>query len=514
MNDTLDNSGLNQTGSGGASDDNSACPLIGLIPFSVNGEDYPSYMVDFGYTHMAAALLAVDHFNERNPVVVPQLADPLAQDCSVELPEPLFANTNAVVENTASFLVDVSKGEYCGMVGPFNNKPTLAAANFALGLEIPMISHGAYDIQVSGQKRFPLTGRTCSQIHSLTEVLLSFMRSHGRTDYLSTIAPIDEGGLQYMTVADHKAKQAGVTGHITFSTRPPFEDTFQPNDGIGYAIQKTKEAGYRNIFFVMRHVETLSIFAKYAEQFGMLNGEYFWMTSGDIDFEQVSELASIDANVSKLVRGLTSFRWLDGFEYDYDNDRMLQAWRNQNETFVDRLNSLHPVQNNGTPGYFQAEADYFQTSKPHRGAGFIYDAVMSVALGKCKEIDSASSSGSVPQGPPGSQGLSGSPGPQGGGRDIFTERQDGAGRPEGPTRRRVKGEKALERMLQTKKQRKLNPHLQGIVNSWFEGATGTVAFQNGTSHVNRQFPGNRLKASLTYGVYNFRLTDTSDESSG
>lgn len=507
MNDTLDNAGLNQTGSGGAPDhiDDSACPLIGLIPFSVNGADYPSYMVDFGYTHMAAALLAIDHFNGRNPVVVPQLAGPLAQECSVTLPEPVFSNTNAVVENTASFLVDVSKGEYCGMVGPFNNKPTLAAANFALGLEIPMISHGAYDIQVSGRKGFPLTGRTCSSIHSLTEVLLSFMRSHGRTDYLSTIAPIDEGGHQYRTAVDQKAKQAGFTGHITFSTRSPFEDTFTPNDGIGYAIQKTKEAGYRNIFFVMRHVETLSIFAKYAEQFGMLNGEYFWMTSGEIDFEQVSELASKDANVSKLVRGLTSFRWLDGFDYDHDNDRMLQAWRNQNETFVDRLNRLHPVQNNRAPGYFQAEADYFQTSGPHRGAGFIYDAVMSVALGKCKEIDSTSS-GSVPPGLPGSQG------PQGGGSDIFTERQAGGGRSEGSTRRRVKGEKVLQRVLKQKNE--LNPHLQGIVNSWFEGATGAVAFQNGTNHQHRKFPGNREKTSLTYGVYNFRLTGASDESSG
>lgn len=70
MSDIMDdNSGLNQTTS------EYECRLIGMIPFSFEREPYPPYMANFGYTHMAAALLAVDHFNARNPVVVPQLAE-------------------------------------------------------------------------------------------------------------------------------------------------------------------------------------------------------------------------------------------------------------------------------------------------------------------------------------------------------------------------------------------------------------------------------------------------------
>lgn len=494
-----DNSGLNQTTS------EYECRLIGMIPFSFEREPYPPYMANFGYTHMAAALLAVDHFNARNPVVVPQLAE---LECSVNLPDPIFTNTNALSEDTSRFLVnrllDSSKGDYCGMVGPFHNGPTLAAANFALGMEIPLITHGADDTSISSDQDNPLTGRTATHLHALSEVLLSLMRTHGRTDYLSTIAPIDEGGHQYRTVMDNKAKQAGFTGHITFSTKPHFEDSFIPNNGVGYALQKTKEAGYRNIFFVLQHVSVLSVVAKYAEQFGMLNGKYFWMTSGNLDFEEVANMASVDANVSKLVRGLSAVGWLDGFDSDPDNDGLLQAWTNQNETFVDRVNALHPVQNNETTGYFQAEPDYFQTRMPQHGAGFMYDAVMSIALGKCNEIASSSL-----QGPPPVGGVDA--GPEGGADAIFTDGQPGGS--DGSTRRRrVKGEKLPQRRLQkAKKAKKLNPHLEGIVNSVFQGATGTISFHNGTG---QKFPGNREKATLSYGAYNFRSIDASDESSG
>lgn len=244
----------------------------------------------------------------------------------------------------------------------------------------------------------------------------------------------------------------------------------------------------------------------------MLIGEYLWIMGGEVDFKEVLEVASTNINVTKLVRGMVSVRWLDGFEFDPDNDRMLQAWRQQNESFVNRLNALHPVQNSTAAGYFQAPLDYFQTIMPQRGAGFIYDAVMSMGFGKCKELA------------PDDKNLGGNPSLD---SNIFEHLEDKLNgvRPDGVTyllpeenvpiqnRRRVKGEKShrpAERRLAQKRpkvRRPLNPHLKGIINSGFQGATGTVLFGNGTTLLEVESPGNRKKDTIHYGIYNFRATD-------
>lgn len=515
---------MNETNSAGSEGGNSSetnnCSLLALLPFSDHnyGGNYPDHMSDFGFTHMAAVLLAVDHFNARDTAVVPELEQ--LGNCSVQLPTPVFVNTNGLTKDTVQFLVNVNKGDFCGIVGPYKNSPTLAAANFALGLEIPLLSHGCYDIQLSGQRTYPLTGRTVTQIYSLSEVAITFMQHHGRYDYLSTIAPVNEDGHQYRTSMDQKVKLAGFRSHNLYTYQPTLEHTFQPNQGIGYAIQKTKESGYRNIFFTMFHVGIqLPLFADFAEQFNMLNGEYLWMMGGEVDFDEVLELASTNSNVSKLVRGMMSVRWLDGFDFDPKNDRMLKAWRVQNVSFVDRLNELHPVVDVGDAGYYHAGPGYFQTRSPQRGAGFAYDAVMSMGFGKCKELEER---GRGPGGRSGNNGdgdgnanifhdQNGSDNHDDGGNENSSDRES---RQEGARqrRRRVKGEKwasTNERGLQKKQKAQvpLNPHLKGIVNSGFQGATGTVLFGNGTTHYDLEFPGNRKKQTLQYGVYNFRATD-------
>lgn len=431
--------------------------LLSLIPFSDQhaGPNYPQHKIDFGFTHMAAALLAVDHFNERNPIVVPELlTSKWMQNCSVKLPTPVFANTNTDVRTTSRYLVTVPQNKFSAIVGPYRNDPARTAARFALGLNIPLISHGALFDGLGSPRSYPLTGRTVPQLRAVSEVVISYMIHHGRTDYLATIAPVHEDGNQYRTTMDGAARRANFTRHqlYTYGAARRPEEMFVPNVGIGYAIQNIKEAGFRNIFVAMSSAQKdLPIFAKYAEEFGMNNGEYFWMIDGEVDFTLVANLASRDVTISKFVRGMMAVRCLDGFDANPEHDRMLEAWRSQNASFVDRLNALNPIQDESKVGYFRASSSYFNTHMPQRGAGFMYDAVISVAMGQCMQISQSSTTGNHTQ-----------------------PRVD-------------------------------NELLENIAATKFRGATGDVTFGfHGNTVAERRFAASRLKSSVEYGVYNFR----------
>lgn len=97
-------------------------------------------LVEFGFSRMAAALLAVDHFNGRNPAVMPELAD---LDCNnVQLPEPKCSNFGSVGK-TVRYLATVNKGDFCGIVGPYYNNQAFAASNFAHGYDTPSLAMAA-----------------------------------------------------------------------------------------------------------------------------------------------------------------------------------------------------------------------------------------------------------------------------------------------------------------------------------------------------------------------------------
>ena len=142
---------------------------------------------------------------------------------------------------------------------------------------------------------------------------------------------------------------------------------------------------------------------------------------------------------------------------------------------VDRINELNPIKDTKSDGYFQAKHDYFQTTDPYRGAGFLYDSVMSVALGKCKSSDADR-----------------------GGRNNEKKGENNINNPNRNLQRNSRAPKLVNtnRNLQ-RRAPKFIPHVKGIFDSTFHGATGKVAFSG-------EEGGYRSLDTLMYGVYNFR----------
>ena len=63
---------------------------------------------------------------------------------------------------------------------------------------------------------------------------------------------------------------------------------------------------------------------------------------------------------------------------------VLDVWLiSQGEDLVDEVNRICPVKNKTDPGYYFRLPDYFNTTDPEIGAGFLFDAVMSIGFGAC-----------------------------------------------------------------------------------------------------------------------------------
>jgi len=63
------------------------CNLFVFVPFTSNGSAATSFTgkdSNPGFAFMAAAILAMDHFNSRNASIIPDLASPAMKSCPIQ----------------------------------------------------------------------------------------------------------------------------------------------------------------------------------------------------------------------------------------------------------------------------------------------------------------------------------------------------------------------------------------------------------------------------------------------
>jgi hypothetical protein len=154
---------------------------------------------------------------------------------------------------------------------------------------------------------------------------------------------------------------------------------------IRFLVQKMKEDGYRTIvLFLHDPLSEILLLADAAEEFEMNRGEHLWIFVGYFDGSFTHRASEPQfANVTKLLSGAAFVMEAENSLLDPAGDRFLSSWLQQDATFVERVNSFNPI-DEGEPGYFHAEENFFQTHVlPEFGAGFLYDAIMSIGIGAC-----------------------------------------------------------------------------------------------------------------------------------
>jgi hypothetical protein len=127
---------------------------------------------------MAAAQITIDHCNERNPSVVPQLAD--LGNCSVYFPPQVIANTRFNHKVATEAVIDYVQRQFtsnkqipCGVIGPAALRAVFHLQSISGALNIPQMMF--YNLRPRRREGDTVIGVTVS-IEQHVDAMLSYLR--------------------------------------------------------------------------------------------------------------------------------------------------------------------------------------------------------------------------------------------------------------------------------------------------------------------------------------------------
>jgi len=230
------------------------------------------------YSYAAAALLAIDHWNSRNPIVIPELAD-LDDDCSVYFPDPKYADSRADGERSVKALWEAFNDDNypCAVLGPLQEKATFNMQSALAALDIPMMVHFVENDLASAEEAIsPGTITMSLSAQGRATAMASYLKAR---DYLN-IASWRSNRYQDMMLAEMIQQMGeelfGINIAVFEEKKPPpgeDEDAFLLEN-----LKKLKENGVTTIYLTsIREPHRLPQFAIYLEQLDMLAYDYFYI---------------------------------------------------------------------------------------------------------------------------------------------------------------------------------------------------------------------------------------------
>lgn len=330
-------------------------------------------------SHMASALMAVDHFNSRNDSVVPELA--MFRDCPIQ-----FDTMKSAIFDTQSYTHLAVETLFaqpelpCAVAGPYNDIPALELSTLAAAArKFPVTAHRAFNQRVTTEYAAPYTTQLYPDMITSAEVLTSGLLGLNRTDYVAIVYSVTDTGSQRRQILSLTMDKNLIENRAYGYYSPFIDPTLTKVQGVRKALQEAKDSGFRTIVMCMeRATLELPEIADAANDLGMSNGDYLWVWFGDFDPIYWN---SDDKDIQKFLAGsVWPLPW-EGHLTD-ENDKFLLAYQSQDVLAVDRLNAANPIAP-GAAGYRFAEADFFEKFKPKYGSGFLYDSVMATGIGAC-----------------------------------------------------------------------------------------------------------------------------------
>jgi hypothetical protein len=429
----LDRLVMATTNNNNVTDASILCELVVFVPFSYNqtigmnfGSDglleqvdtdnpsSPDNINNLGFSQMAAAILAVEHFQTRSTSVV-QRSSYVDENGNDKCPN-LELSIRGVYDTSMTELGGASKAllqqdlpqhEHrlpCAFVlGAYSKQRVdLEFEGLSTGYERPLLMYRNY--QVEAALFAPYSNSIFPDIVSISRALGSFLEYKGRTDYVAILYNrLGDAAAEWTNTVSLVLGGMGIEyrryGYRIPESFEEFEkrvhvekvDLLSPNDSMEAAMVQLREEGFRTIIIVMEYPAVeFPIVAEAADVVGLNTEGYFWNFVGtDASLFFYPNITAVTVNSLRLLVGGALFSPLEGFLHDQE-DPFLKVWRDTNDpSLINAINDFHNVPHENS-GYYQAGSDYFQRFLPAPGAGYAYDSVMAAALGACDVVSGIS----------------------------------------------------------------------------------------------------------------------------
>lgn len=368
----------------------------------------------------AATLLAIQHFNTKNNSVVKDLST-LVSSCTVKLtvnvgdsqwdndasvrqtirtvakhvnseqscpvpngtvgPPPSTRNLQAPPSNqqVSSYFQDAFP---CVLLGPTNEKAAKAVSTTTSALGLPqLVVNSASSLLLSVDT--PTTVGVATSVAAEAQILIDYLQRPGYArDYILVLSDPKPMPTEFANNLEKLGLQKGLTV-LLFAYDDLTEAASLP-DYRKRLVAALKDTGIKTIVLNIQDSTIVVDLATELAAQGMFQSDYLYFLSSDafpVDlvtnmFDQQKRGSPLDL----LLSGAFIFNRLDGFRHD-TNDPFLAAWQSLGADFVLEVNSLLP-----STASFHASDDYFQKNSPSSYVSFVYDAVMTIGIGGCRQV--------------------------------------------------------------------------------------------------------------------------------
>ena len=314
-----------------------------------------SVAVDPGFFHLAAAQLAVEHFNTRNATVVPELQNlAMYRDCPYTFaPEMLQAvdtgtdqhyAMESIVQNlvwsklqTNSSTKDPRKPMILpdAIVGPYNELPTLELSVLATGLQVPLVAARVLNPNLLQNKQHPYFHQVGPDPHSAMGFVATYLRHIGRTNYVAILYPAssgsggteDDSGASSSSVVVLKAgilrdilEERGWDQVQSFGYTPEAQPSATSDDDNGDSdvknsrhhtsndiktvLEQVKATGYRTIVYlptIFTDLVATTEVTRAATEFGLDQGKHVWIISSGAEQPNAPNVDAVLSHLSTYI---------------------------------------------------------------------------------------------------------------------------------------------------------------------------------------------------------------------
>lgn len=372
-----------------------ALSLLIAVPLTKNNIPVP----DPGWVQLASALMAVDHFNQRDASVVSELPS-LLQDCSdVKISDISVLDTGTNEHLAIEDLLRI-RDTPNAIVGPYNEIPALELSVLATTLQIPIVAHRADDSNLLMADKHPYFSQVNPDTLSEVAFLGSYLNHTGRDDFIavlystsaSTMQKVDL--LRVILLDQHKMSQVR-----TFSYHNTNDGITKalPDASIQSALERVKATGFRTIVWITDDIpQDAHLVHEAASSLELDLGHHFWIIPGGNNQQNSQEQFEFIEYARENFQP-TNFFVGSAFLTSYDGTSMTtrNAFENAtlalNQSFVQRLDAITPIpdyynwsyaaNNNETWGAILQDLMSWWL-----GTGYIYDATMAVGIGACQAL--------------------------------------------------------------------------------------------------------------------------------
>lgn len=341
--------------------------------------------INVGWSHLVGAGLAMEHFNHKDASVVPELADYI--DCPLYLDwnRSVALDTGTYTHQAAQSLlqhVAAQNDVPCAVVGPFHDRPALELSTLGAAWDMAVLPHRSFNLNVAATFHSPYTTQVYPHLISSAAFCVHYLYHQlERTNFIAVLFPLSDTGLHVYHVLSALMDELGIDRHKDYSYNSLLlSPASSENRNIDVVVARVKASGFRTIILSTDspYLEVAAV-AKEAVKQGLVNGDFLWILFGDYDV--VATGPDADEDVRNFLEGCIWISPADGFFMDPVNDPFLKAWR---ATDASLLKKIRELSNQNVPGNWELES--LADLTPEFGTSYMYDAVMTAAMGTCNAI--------------------------------------------------------------------------------------------------------------------------------